>query len=507
MKPTVFPEVLREGKGYRVTSGPGAHTDKLTRTITVPYGTDPSEEFTRLHELAHVKWTPTTDPESVAKRFGVTVDSLQAAEDCRIHLGLISRGAITRSESTLIGHKTPYVAYMLHRLVSYWSNPTAPFHDRLRSAVQVLVSMAPLERDYEILQGVIREIFKEQAHELTPFFASLPDALAAKFFSCAHAKYTAKGTRIQTFRGSRFDSFDEYQGQVRSHLRSNPRGDYGDDDDYFDRIEIPPFEKSVEVAAWIDQMLPPDGKPMSLPACFREDLTKRPPVTTLPQAHHPSFGDRDDGWGVMYYEVAPMNPLAHIVKMLNTKVPSDMGTRMRSLDRIISDSKVFERRKKLQGGTVLVDCSGSMGWEIEDLMTLLRAAPAATVALYAGTTCGNHTVLGTELPANSGVVRVVVHRGHIAGEQYCHFPFGGNVIDSPALQWLGTQAEPRIWVSDGNVTGCNESQPANFGLEVTMICRRSRITRLENLEDTLAAFKDLKLRRKIHGRDPYGGDN
>lgn len=490
MKPTVFPEVLLDGFGYRIQSGTDAHTDKLTKIITVPYGEDPSDQFVRLHELAHVKWTPAVAPNTICKKYRVSPDALQVAEDCRIHIGLICLGAADAT-TTCLGHKTPFAAYHIHRLRQYLSNPTAPFHERLRHAIHALVSFAPFPIDYKILLEIMKIAFGDKIKGLSTFLGEFRDAIAHKFFEDLAASYSPSGLVIKPEPECKFEHFHTFHTRASSRLlvKSEP-------------VPIPRFEKSIEVAAWLDALMPADGHAsLSLPSSFKKDLdtAARPPRSLTLDATGFHFGNRADGWGVVYYETPPMTPQAHIVRLLNTKVPSDMGTRLRSLDRIMSDSKVFERRKKLQGGTVLVDCSGSMSWSEDDLLTLLHAAPAATVALYAGTTSDTTTSLGTALPRNSGVIRIVVHHGHIAADEHCKFGFGANVIDGPALRWLESQAQPRIWISDGQVTGCNENQYASLTVEVSMICERSRIARLDNLEEALLTFRDLRLRRRIRG--------
>src|SRR5688572_17093444 len=49
----------------------------------------------------------------------------------------------------------------------------------------------------------------------------------------------------------------------------------------------------------------------------------------------------------------------------------------------VADGRAFGARRHVAGGTLLVDCSGSMSLSRDDVASMLAASPAATVALYA----------------------------------------------------------------------------------------------------------------------------
>ena len=109
---------------------------------------------------------------------------------------------------------------------------------------------------------------------------------------------------------------------------------------------------------------------------------------------------------------------------------------------------------------------------------MVEAAPAATVAIYSG-----HDT--------TGVLRILVKHGRIVKPDLIDSPSGhGNIIDGPALDWLAKQVEPRVWISDGVVTGVNGSQHPELVAYSQSICLGSGIRRLENLEATVAFFRD-----------------
>ena len=68
-------------------------------------------------------------------------------------------------------------------------------------------------------------------------------------------------------------------------------------------------------------------------------------------------------------------------------------------------------------------------------------------------------------------------------------PFGpSNVVDQPALEWLARQPGPRIWISDGKVTGCNDRPSRRVKQACAEICRRSHIRRVDDAAEAAAVL-------------------
>jgi hypothetical protein len=153
------------------------------------------------------------------------------------------------------------------------------------------------------------------------------------------------------------------------------------------------------------------------------------------------------------------------------------GSVVRYLHRWPVDRAVFRRRARGGGGTLLVDTSGSMSFAASDLDRLLLATPHGTrVAIYSGA-------------GEAGELRVVAD-GHRRADAEHLKPFGtGNVVDLPALRWLSRQPAPRLWLSDGGVTGVGDSPSDALKERCREACRRARIRRVPTIKEAAGALR------------------
>jgi hypothetical protein len=152
------------------------------------------------------------------------------------------------------------------------------------------------------------------------------------------------------------------------------------------------------------------------------------------------------------------------------------GTQISRPDRFALDRAIFYRTGRGGGGTVLVDQSGSMSLKVEEVENIVRTAGGnAVVAVYSGR-------------GDIGELRIVAKGPSRATNGYFKSFGSGNVIDLPALQWLSKQPEPRLWVSDGCVTGVSDE-----GCEVILenchdLAKRARIERVDDAEAAIEAL-------------------
>jgi hypothetical protein len=144
-----------------------------------------------------------------------------------------------------------------------------------------------------------------------------------------------------------------------------------------------------------------------------------------------------------------------------------------------ADGRAFThwQSRSARHGTLLIDCSGSMSERVthDRLMAVLARTPITTIGLYAGR------------PGDqSGSLLIAARNGlHSASDVIDNWTHTGNVVDGPALEWLARQRTPRVWVSDGEVTGLDDRAGANLQVEVDKLTITARIRRVETLDDYL----------------------
>jgi hypothetical protein len=175
-------------------------------------------------------------------------------------------------------------------------------------------------------------------------------------------------------------------------------------------------------------------------------------------------------WGEMLIEMLDREHSRPIPAVARGRTFCDHGAVLAAPHRLPADGRVFLRRRRQRGGTVLIDASGSMCFGPTELQRITAAAPLATVAIYAGR-------------GASGTLAIVAARGRMASSSDIGALLGrGNVIDGPALRWLAQQPEPRIWVSDGQVTGAHDRPSTDLVVDAIRICQQAGITRVSKTD-------------------------
>lgn len=194
----------------------------------------------------------------------------------------------------------------------------------------------------------------------------------------------------------------------------------------------------------------------------------------------PGRGSGKDGDGVsgeLSIVTAPLTvPLAAARVGARSWAPAAEGSVVRWVHRYPIDGRIFRRVVRGRSGTVLVDTSGSMSFSTKDLDRIVSATSAATqVAIYSGT-------------GKKGELRIVAKNGRRAASAHLESFARGNVVDEPCLEWLAHQRGPRVWISDGGVTGINDTPSAALRRRCGRLVARSGIRRAKDVEEALAAL-------------------
>lgn len=150
----------------------------------------------------------------------------------------------------------------------------------------------------------------------------------------------------------------------------------------------------------------------------------------------------------------------------------DEGPIPTRFDRWSIDKRVFRTKKRGKGAALLVDVSGSMSWEEDDLTRVLEEVPAATIAIYSGS-------------GNKGQLVILAKDGKCASmRQAAKHMLGGNIIDGPALEWLAAQPQTtKLWMSDGVITGIGDGGISDEErINTNHIIRKGGIQQVRNVK-------------------------
>lgn len=164
------------------------------------------------------------------------------------------------------------------------------------------------------------------------------------------------------------------------------------------------------------------------------------------------------------------------------RVATDIGTNPRRIHRHLTDPerRIFDRRVRGLGAVVLIDQSGSMHLSTDDLWSMIKAAPGATIIGYSHAP-NSKDVPNTWVLAEGGRVVSEVPHGN-----------GGNGVDGPALTFaLGKRKknEPFIWVCDGQVTSYTDGYTKSGEAFCRNLVKKHNIHMVNTVKDGIAAIK------------------
>lgn len=400
MRTYPYPEAIARpdddaSKLWRIIPGENACVSLSERRMVVPLGIGPCSDCgfdhsrsCRIHELAHVSFTP-SDAFTLADAAGVSRDSMLAAEDMRDN---IIRDLWLRHPRKAPALCPDVVARMAREMMDA---------ERYGTVLRWLASAVCAE--YQYAAPVIAE------YEAGADILRIVDDASAACYAYRRPAETGQWYIGQWYRP--------------------------------DWQEPPSILQAIEAARILDhyaEMLEGKRSENAEDAEDAEDGEPAEPGRNIPDD---SEGSEGSGlWGRMEIDTAPLTLPAR--PGLRIDRPTEEGPVPSHIERWMTDRRVFTRRKRHRGGTLVVDCSGSMEWNPKDLRAVLDECPAATVALYSGHDGGN------------GRLRIVAENGRKAADEWIAPPMGGgNAVDGPAIRWMRGKPGPHVWMSDGGVTG------------------------------------------------------
>lgn len=448
------PEVLLPGD-WNIKSSPinhtvEAHTAPVSRQMQVPTEDTPAARAIRLHEMAHVKWSPAEGP---PPGLGVKALSLQACEDFRVNT-LLKRE---------LGDSWVPDDYTVPDDGPSFQNAQAR-RDKLAMA-SLLIAGCGTGRQHAMYRNYDGDMDVDDAVQAAvdcinqdPYDFQNTVRAAVILEALTGERDVSKPEPEKPGKSCSKDAIDEKVEESMDRLK-DAVGEMELDPEY-----MTPGEKA-------ERALEDAGLTKPLGDSDLEKMEKGE-KDSKPESRTPSYE-----WGKMTITRPPLVLRVKALKASKKPRPSEEGYRLRSPHRAMLDGKIFSHKRRQKGGTLLIDQSGSMSLAAEDLSRLFDEAPLAQVAGY----CGYAAT-----PKAKGELKILGLRSKRVKDEDLSPRGGMNICDGPALEWLAKQEEPRIWVCDGYVTvvsGVSEAGNVEATKECLELCRKNRIMRVNNLTE------------------------
>lgn len=164
---------------------------------------------------------------------------------------------------------------------------------------------------------------------------------------------------------------------------------------------------------------------------------------------------------------------------------TEEGIIPQKFERIASDQRIYVHKLRVPSVSVLIDASGSMALDADDIREIIDLLPGSTIASYAGYDHDPSDGAPAELwiLADNGKIIDLSNR-----ENLRPWHLGGNGVDMPALQWLAEQPGPRLWISDGQAI-CPNIPMRTAKEECYAFAHLAGIERVDNMPQALEAVR------------------
>lgn len=274
--------------------------------------------------------------------------------------------------------------------------------------------------------------------------------------------------------------------------------------EFVDRIANPPIPEDDEA-----EVESPDGEPTDAENpdsdSTKEARSKtKPPVTDEQiKKMKPIDGTvrADRYWADLKPHRLPLN-LPAPGGLGKRRSPTMVGRSPRRIERMLTDPhrRIFDRVTRGKGGVVLIDGSGSMHLNRNDVRRIVEAAPGATVAVYSAN--------DNDHPVN---LWILADRGRMVSEMPERY--NGNGVDLPAIEWAIDQRQrsssPVVWVTDGYVIAVSGSDVELDAFECMKVAIKNRVLIRPTVDTAIKALSEIERNRRpvvwwpLHWREVY----
>tara|TARA_R100000742_G_C4278208_1_gene100769 strand:- start:1925 stop:3391 length:1467 start_codon:yes stop_codon:yes gene_type:complete len=471
-----YPEIVT-GETWTVhqttENSPIPKTDNLNRQMYVPLDRECNNcginhsRYIRRHELGHAKWSPKTMGKLKPE---VRKEAVEVLEEIRINF-LLCENMVGIDEPVIcldkIEEQARQIVYegsltdiILFTMAGMWEIKT-PNDQMYRGYDKAWC------KEYEIVEKLFWELIdSKQITEIRKAEITFVKEIILNYYRELVAHYDSYGTisyrKVQKLAEKLSLILEEFIEKPKlediyipeSELAPS-NGNEESDDEESDEEEYEEGEESFSGTGDATEFL---EKRM------RKDLIKRMNYQS---------GTGMGSWGTMETHKPPLTVnLQGRLKGGRQYRPMDFGYNPKYINRFCVDKKIFKQKLNVLGGTILIDASGSMHFDGDDILEILKILPAATIAMYNG----GHL---------QGDLWIIARNGMRVPEEKLDIWSGrGNVVDGPALDWLASMPARRIWVSDMYVFGAgNNSNGFNLLKECYDKVRKHQIINLKDIEE------------------------
>lgn len=438
-----------------------ASTSRADASMRVPTGDDDLSRFIRAHEMTHAKMSP-IDP-SIRRAFTISPRSIEVMEEVRITALLDLAGfepkkyadGSEKNDGRAIG-KSNREDEAIYTTVAY--HGTKSLREFQKGLADENPELAMLSKRVE--KWVDKRLDALARHGMT-----------------TRASKASRNTNLRNYLAS--------TKPCRVNVEGERMGSY---EAGYDTATVVPygFVHTLDLARDLDALLD------------HETRDQFPEVWGAPNGEEgekkevPKRGRARGKWASLSFDrTISMNRNATNV-LGKTKVHSSTGLAPKRIERLLTDPerRIFERKKREVGGIVLVDQSGSMSLELDDLDRLVNASRGCVVIGYSH---GNASLPNIWTLANRGKVASRVREGN-----------GGNGCDRPAFDYalsLRKKGEPVIWVCDGWVTYAHDGfADAEDRLELIRDIRKHGVYMVATIDEGIRALELASSGRRLEAR-------
>jgi len=474
-----YPEIVTGDKWTvnEVFDGTTPHTDNLNKQMTVPLdrecekcGLEHSRTIRR-HELGHAKWSPKTMGKLPK---GVRAEAIEVLEEIRINyllylegLGLNSSAVCheeVKMRTTQMIYKASISQILLYGLACFgWQNTDTNKNNKY------LRANWRMHNDYLYEYQIYKEVILNaiDGKELSELRKAELEFVLSQISNFSNRLLSSRGNFQIMVTYRKVQNIAKELSIVLDAFMDKPNPE-----DVFAPEPQPGSSETVYEGEAEDESENETGSTGDYGDVNKRLMNrmKKELVQKMQYQSSPGVGL----WGKMsVHEPSLTVNLQGRLKNGRDYRPADIGYNPKYINRYCLDRKIFKQKQRVKGGTILIDASGSMRFDGNDILQIMEMLPAVNIAMYNGY-------------GQTGNLRIIAKNGMRVDDNYLmDYCGGGNVVDGPALRWLADMPPRRIWVSDMHVFGSAGRNSNGFNLikECLDICVQNNIVNLQDIEE------------------------